>query len=122
MKICSYCQKPCDDNSAFCPNCGAQLPFAGQYGYTQQTWSKPEPPSDPFGESAAIAAFVLGIIALVLCFYPVCSVVSIICGAIALKKSAPGLLTRKRIFANLGKIFGAVGLGIGIFFTLFWLL
>ena len=122
MKTCSYCHRFCDDNSAFCPNCAAQLPAGQQYGYVQQPYRQPEPQINFEGENAAITAFVLGIIALVLCYTPILSIASIICGAIAIKKSAPGLLTRKRVFANLGKIFGIIGLSVGIFFTVFWVI
>ena len=118
MKICSYCQKSCEDNSVFCPNCGAKMP---QWQHYDNIYHE-VPHSDPYGESAAVTTFILGIISLIVFWIPIFSIASIICGAIAISKSALGLSTKKRTFATLGKIFGAIGLGAGILFTCFWLI
>ena len=48
MKICPKCNKHCDDNTSFCPECGAPLPQQ-QYGGAYDHVRPGNPSASQFG-------------------------------------------------------------------------
>jgi hypothetical protein len=95
-----------------------------QFNY-QGYGTNPTPhPNPPTGD--AVRAMVFGIIALSFSTTPIFSIIGIIFGALARKWATPIIInypyTGARLFAKAGKITGSIGLGLGIGFTVFWLL
>lgn len=61
MKFCSQCGKPSEDDSSFCPGCGAKL----EQGL-QPAFAAPPPPAE---SNTSLVWMILNIVATVLCCF-----------------------------------------------------
>ncbi len=122
----------------YCPNCGSQNPDGAGFcsncghGFTAQTVpvQTPAAPINLETESMrkkATTSMVLGIIACVVAWYPITSIVSIVLGAIAISMAKKVAVYFATIalptpgMATAGKVTGIIGLIFGILMTLFYL-
>lgn len=84
----------------------------------------PAQPAAPVPNTQAKSGMILGIIAMVLCEFPIGSIVAIFLGILAIRKSNAGRAVAnaggRKAMAIIGKIFGIVSLVVGCIMTVVW--
>lgn len=143
--FCKNCGKEIPDNATFCTYCGAQSaapqqqvqqpqqPVYQQPAYQQPTYQQPAyqqpayqqpgyaqvPYESPEGKSAATSALVWGILSFVLCAVPI---LGFVFGIIGINKAkAANRLGVKNGMVTTGKVLAIIGLIMGIFWTIYWI-
>ncbi|MDY2608816.1 MAG: hypothetical protein SOV91_01005 [Eubacteriales bacterium] len=94
----------------------------------QMQYAAPYPPAQPAApvpNTQAKSGMILGIIAMVLCEFPIGSIVAIFLGILAIRKSNAGRAVAnagggRKAMAIIGKIFGIVSLVVGCIMTVVW--
>ena len=114
MKYCPSCNQPNDDATTYCASCGQ--PF-GQPNYSQQPQGyappppqgyAPQPPgygpqvTKPPGNGMGVAGMVLGIIAIVTCWWGYAAIVSMILAIVGLVLSIMGRKKNAEVGAPAG--------------------
>lgn len=127
--LCPICGHECQDNSAFCENCGHPL-----HRPSPVTQFQPQPVSTPVvpqatgelpGKTMGIVGMILGIISIVFgccagIFSVPAGIAGIICSALSMKKAKAA--NRKNNYALAGLICSIVGTVLGFLFIVFLVL
>jgi hypothetical protein len=114
------------------PGQGAQQPAPGQPWEQQPGWAPPAyaPPAEP-GNGQAIAAFILGLISLVMLAFTLgffffvslpCAIVAIFLGRIGRRRVDEGETPKHRGLAQAGFVTGIVGTVLSVLATVGWIL
>ena len=116
---CPNCGNPVSDNATFCGSCGTAVNAQPIEPAAQPVYqAQPQATDNPYAKSALI----MGIIAAVLSWLPI---VSVILGIITIKKSryaltqAPQLGKRPMCYIALG--LGIEGIVVAAFMTVYWI-
>jgi thiol:disulfide interchange protein len=138
--FCAKCGKEMEDNTKFCPSCGAEAsgettseqPAAEQPATEQPAAEQPAAATaQPATGSApvetgqtsgvAVGALVCGILGLVLCWVPVVGLILAIVATVLGGKGRKTLPEGKKGMALAGFIIGIIGLIIGIIYLIWWI-
>lgn len=123
-KICNCCGNILNDSDKFCTKCGAVV---GQDNVNQSNMNTTQNTyvNNSASNGTAIAAMVLGIIALVFFWAPV---IPVILGILGLVLGIKGILASNTLPQNKGKgmgiagiVCGSIGMLLGVFYTIIWI-